>query len=394
MLRDENIVCFAKDWSEDPTSNNHVMKLLARDNRVLWLNSISTRTPSLTSRRDLGKIATKLKSFAKGPMRIDGSQLDVYTPVVLPFPHNRVAVRVNEQILRTSINLLRRRRDMDEFQLWSFIPSAAKYVGKLGESLVVYYCTDEWSHFSSVDRDKTMELERELCQRADIVFTTAATLLEKKQPYNPETHLALHGVDQAHFARALDPATELAPELRDLPRPIVGFVGLIQDWVDIDCVRHMAERHRDWTLVLVGKALVDMSSLERLPNVKLLGRKPYESLPTYLKGFDVGIIPFKLNELTRNVNPIKLREYLSAGLPVVSSDIPEVARYVKLQGNLANACYVATTHEDFDAAVERALSTDSPAARKARSDAMLAETWERKVAVLGEHIERVRAKRR
>jgi glycosyltransferase involved in cell wall biosynthesis len=392
MLQGENIVCFAKDWSEDPTSNNHVMKLLARDNRVLWMNSIATRTPSLTSGRDLGKIVTKLKSFLRGPLTV-ANKMDVYTPVVLPFPHNPLAVRINEQILRSSISLLRRRREMDEFQLWSFLPSAAKYVGKLGESLVVYYCTDEWSHFSSVDRDKTMELERELCQRADIVFTTASTLLEKKSLFNPETHLALHGVDQAHFARALDPETELAPELRDLPRPIVGFVGLIQDWVDIELVRYMAQRHRDWTLVLVGKSLVDLSSIQGLPNVKLLGRKPYESLPSYLKGFDVGIIPFVLNELTRNVNPIKLREYLSAGLPVVSSDIPEVARYVKSHGDLANACTVATAHEDFDAAVAYALNNDSPAARRARSEAMLAETWERKVAVLGEHIKRVRAKR-
>ena len=391
MLQGENIVCFAKDWSEDPTSNNHDMKLLARDNRVLWMNSIATRTPTLTSGRDLGKIANKLKSFARGPVTIDGIGLDIYTPVVLPFPHSRLATRVNEQILKASIGLLRRRRDMDEFQLWSFIPSAAKYIGKLGESLVVYYCTDEWSHFSSVDRDKTLELERELCQRADIVFTTAATLLEAKRAYNPETHLALHGVDQAHFARALAPETQLADEMRDLPHPIVGFVGLIQDWVDIALVKYMAERHRDWTLVLVGKSLVDLSSLERLPNVKLLGRKPYESLPSYLKGFDVGIIPFVFNELTRNINPIKLREYLSAGLPVVSSDIPEVARYVKNAGDLANACAVASTHEDFDAAVAHALATDSPEQRLARSEAMLAETWDRKVAALGEHIQRVRA---
>lgn len=393
MLRDENIVCFAKDWSEDPTSNNHVMKMLARDNRVLWMNSISTRAPSLTSSRDLGKIVTKLKSFMKGPIRVE-HQLDIYTPIVLPFPHNPYAVRLNQQILKSSVDVLRRRRGMDDFQLWSFIPSAAKYVGKLGESLVVYYCTDEWSHFSSVDKDKTMALERDLCERADIVFTTAATLLESKRVYNPETHLALHGVDQAHFARALDPATELAPELRGLSHPIIGFVGLIQDWVDLELVKYMAERHKDWTLVLVGKSLVDLSSIEKLPNVKLLGRKPYESLPTYLKGFDVGIIPFKLNELTRNVNPIKLREYLSAGLPVVSTEMFEVARYVKSQGELANACTVVSNHEDFDAAVVKALATDTPELRRQRSQAMLAETWEHKVALLGEHIERVRARKR
>src|SRR5213075_1969161 len=102
MLRGENIVCFAKDWTEDPTSNNHVMKMLARDNRVLWMNSIATRTPSLTSSRDLGKIVTKLKSFVKGPINVE-NKLDIYTPVVLPFPHNPIAIRINEQILKQSI---------------------------------------------------------------------------------------------------------------------------------------------------------------------------------------------------------------------------------------------------------------------------------------------------
>ncbi len=393
MLHGENIVCFAKDWTEDPTSNNHVMRMLGRDNRVLWLNSIATRAPSLTSSRDLGKIATKVKSFLRGPTHIEGG-LDVYTPVVLPFPHSRVAVKINEQILRRSIDLLRQHRGMDDFQLWSFLPTAAKYVGKLGESLVVYYCTDEWSHFSSVSRDEVMDLERELCQRADIVFATASTLVDSKRVYNPETHLALHGVDQAHFARALAPETELGPEVRDLTSPVLGFVGLIQDWVDVELIRYLAERRRDWTIVMIGKALVDMSSLERLPNVRLLGRKPYDELPQYLKAFDLGLIPFKLNELTRNVNPIKLREYLSAGLPTVSTDIPEVARYVRGNGQLANACAVATTHEHFYDACEHLLAHDSAAARRARSQAMLEETWERKVAVLGEHIARVRAKKR
>ncbi len=146
--------------------------------------------------------------------------------------------------------------------------------------------------------------------------------------------------------------------------------------------------------MLVGKSLVDLSALERLPNVKLLGRKPYASLPSYLRAFDVGIIPFKLNELTRNVNPIKLREYLSAGLPVVSTDMPEVARYVRNAGELANACTVVSQHEEFDAAVVRALASDSPAARRARSEAMRAETWERKVADLGDHVARVLAAKR
>ena len=389
MMHGENIVCFAKDWSEDPTSNNHVMRLLARDNQVLWLNSIATRSPNLASGKDLAKIVTKLKGFAKGPIRVDNG-LEIYTPIVLPFPHNPYAQMVNEQILNASLGVLRHQRGMKDFQLWTFLPTAGRYLGKLGEAFTVYYCTDEWSHFSSVSKDEIVKLERELCQRADIVFATASRLVEKRQQWNPETHLALHGVDQAHFAKALDPALPIADEVKGLGHPVIGFIGLIQDWVDLELIRYLADKRKDWTIVLIGKSQVDMARVEGLPNVKILGRKPYESLPAYCKAFDIGLIPFVTNELTMNVNPIKLREYLSAGLPVVSTDIPEVARYVAGRG-LSNACAVASEHGEFLAAIERLLAADSPAARKQRSDAMLEETWERVVGKLGDEVMRVRA---
>lgn len=395
MLQGENIVCFAKDWTEDPTSNNHVMRLLARDNQVLWLNSIATRAPSLTSGRDLQKIVAKVRSFAKGPVRVaDAGRLDVYTPIVLPFPHSAAAAFANERLLRASVGLLRRQRGMDDFQLWSFIPTAARYAGRLGESLLVYYCTDEWSHFSTVDRDRIMAMERDLCERADLVFCTARTLVERKRAYNAETHLASHGVDHAHFARALDPALPRAPEVADLRGPVLGFVGLIQDWVDLELLEHLARHRRDWTIVVIGKALVDTSRLAALPNVRLLGRKPYESLPGYCAAFDVALIPFALNELTRNVNPIKLREYLSAGLPVVSTRLPEVAAYASDEGALAGAVAIADDKDGFVAAVERALAADSPAARAARSQVMAGETWDQQVAKLGAHVARVKAAKR
>ena len=172
-----NIICFAKDWSEDPTSNNHVMKMLARDNEVLWLNSIATRTPKLSSSSDMGKIRRKLKSFVEGPQRVEGARgLSVFTPLVLPFPHSRAAVAMNRQILRGTTAYFRRRLGMHDFQLWSFIPTAVEYFGHLGESFRVYYCTDEWSQFSYVDGARVTAMERELCRRCDIVFTTSRTL--------------------------------------------------------------------------------------------------------------------------------------------------------------------------------------------------------------------------
>jgi glycosyltransferase involved in cell wall biosynthesis len=382
-MQGENIICFSKDWNESPTSNNHVMRELAKKNQVLWLNSISMRAPSL-DKHDLTKIGRKLAQFFQGPKQVD-ENLWVYTPIVLPFPHSRFATALNSLILRWTIGALRRKLGMRQFQLWTFLPNAVDYVGKLGESFVAYYCIDEWSKFGYLDGRKMAEAEDRLCKQADVVFATAQSLLDGRKGFNPESHLASHGVDYKFFATALEESTPLAAELEPLPRPIVGFYGLIHEWIDLDLIAYLAERHPEWSLVMVGNPRVDVSSLKDRPNVHFLGNKPYAELPRYCKGFSAGLIPFKVNDLTVHVNPIKLREYLSAGIPVVSTDLPEVRLY--------EDCAIANSFEEFERRIEEALANDTPARRRARSESMQAETWERKVADLGATVMRIKRSR-
>lgn len=384
-MEGQNIICFAKDFSEDPTSNNHVMRLLARRNKVLWINSIATRTPSLSRRRDLQKIWRKVRAFAHGPIEVEAN-LWVWTPLVLPFPHSNAAAMINRRLLQAAVGWLRSRLGIDHFQLWSFLPTAVRHVGLPGERLVVYYCTDEWSRFSFVDGARIADMDRAMCVRADVVFATARSLYERRRALNPETHLALHGVDHDHFARALDESTPVAPELAECRGPIIGFIGLVHDWIDQPLLAHVAQRRPGWTIALIGQANIDTSALARLPNVKLLGRRPYAELPPHLKAFSVGTIPFVLNELTESVNPIKLREYLSAGLPVVSTDLPEVRPF-------ADRCLIARSGDGFIAACERAMRDDGPEARRRRSDAMAGETWEAKVEQVGHIVERALQRR-
>jgi glycosyltransferase involved in cell wall biosynthesis len=167
--------------------------------------------------------------------------------------------------------------------------------------------------------------------------------------------------------------------------PVLGFFGLIHEWIDLELIAALARRRPDWTVVLIGKASVDVGALRELPNVKLLGRRPYESLPGYCKGFTVGLIPFAVNELTRNVNPIKLREYLSAGLPVVSTALPEVQAY-------SESCHVAGSTEAFIEACEAAVRGDTPELRRRRSDAMARETWQAKIEDLGRAVTAAQAR--
>ena len=375
------IVAFAKDWHEDPTSNHHVLRELARTRRVLWLNSLATRTPRLSSGRDLGKIRRKLAEFTRGPQNVE-NDLWVFTPLVLPLPASPIARAINRQILRATIRALRLRLAIDRFELWTFLPNTADYVGTLGEDLAVYYCVDEWSMFSYLDRAETVAAERRLLERVDAVFAINHALADAKRAVNQATFVSPHGVDHALFARALEPALAVPADLAALPGPRIGFYGTLRDWVDFPLIAHVARARPAWSIALIGQVLGDASAVSGLPNVHLLGQKRHGELPAYCKGFDAGMIPYRIDERMTFVNPLKLREYLSAGVPVVSTPVPEVVRH-------AHLCRVADGPEAFVAALDAALAEAGPAARRARSDAMAQETWSARVAEVTRRIDEI-----
>src|SRR5450432_3824913 len=365
------IIAFAKDWHEDPTSNHHVLRELARSRRVVWLNSIATRTPSLASGRDLGKIVRKLGEFARGPVNVE-NDLWVYTPLALPFPHSAAARAVNRQVLRATIRLLRLRLGIGDFQLWTFLPNVGDYVGTLGESSAVYYCVDEWSMFGYLDKAQTVAAERTLLGKVDVVFAINGALAAAKRAVNQNTFESPHGVDHRLFARALEPGP-IPRDVAVLPKPVLGFYGTLRDWVDLELIAYVARARPAWSIALIGQELCDTSAIRGLPNVHLLGQKPHHELPAYCRGFDVGIIPYRIDDRMTFVNPLKLREYLSAGLPVVWTPVPEVKRFPEL-------ARIAATPDAFIAAVESALAETTTRAQ--RSAAMITETWAARVAVV------------
>lgn len=375
------IIAFSKDWHEDPTSNHHVLRELARTRRVLWLNSIATRRPQLSSARDRAKLRRKLAEVAHGAVHVE-HDLWVATPIVLPLPGSPVAAAINQRILRWTIGALRAQLAIDRFQLWTFLPNTGDLVGALGEDLAVYYCVDEWATFSNLDPAATARAERRLLERVDLTFATSRALVAKKRQVCPLTYHAPHGVDHALFASALDAATGLPPDLAALPGPRIGFYGTLRDLIDLELIAGIARARPRWSLALIGQQLCDLSALAGLPNVHLLGQKPHAQLPAYCRGFDVGLIPYKIEDRIAFVNPLKLREYLSAGVPVVATPMPEVQP-------LAHLCRVAATPTQAVAAIEAALREDGPAARRARSAAMAQETWAGRVRQIAQTVDEI-----
>lgn len=370
MLEGTSIICFADDWEGNPTSKTHIMRILAERNRVLWINSIGMRRPT-ASGHDLRRLLFKVRRTLAGCVEVEPN-LFVANPLVLPLPGVETAERLNAAVLAGWLRRFCRRHGMARPILWTFKPYVNRLVGRLGERMVIYHCVDEYAAFSGVPQEALLRMERDLVRRAHIVFTSSEQLCAERRAVNPNTHFIRHGVDVAHFSRALDPATPVPDDVRSLPRPVIGFVGWLADWVDLDLVRALALARPRWSFALVGQITTDLRPVQKLANVHLLGHKPYGSLPGYCRGFDVGIIPFRLNTLTLRANPLKLREYLAAGLPVVSTPLPEVARYDGLVG-------LADDVEGFLAAIEAALGQRSEAMALRRVEAMRSEGWPARV---------------
>ena len=374
MLDGANIICFAHDWGGDPTSKTHIMRILAKRNRVLWVNSIGMRRPT-ASHADLRRLLLKLRRGLAAGCREVEPNIFAANPLVLPLPGIGAVDALNARLLAAWLRHLCRRHRLERPILWTFMPNVNRLIGRLGERMVIYHCVDEYSAFSGMPREALIRMERDLIRRADLVFTSGEQLCEERRALNPNIHFVTHGVDVDHFARALDPATVVPEDLCGIRRPVIGFFGLLADWVDLGLVRALAAARPDWSIVLVGRAAMDMKPITGLSNVHVLGQKPYVTLPGYCRGFDVGIIPFRVNDLTLRANPLKLREYLAAGLPVVSTPLPEVARYDGL-------VRMADGVEAFTAAIADALRERSARMAQRRVNAMMDERWEARVAEL------------
>lgn len=381
------IVCFANDWNGDPTSKHHIMRCYAEHTDVLWVESSGMRVPQLGSGHDLRRIAKRLKSAAGG-LREGEGRLKVLSPLSLPLPTSRAARALNGVIYRDRVRRAMARMGVRHPPLlWVYAPTVAPYLRGMRRSGLVYHCVDRWWAFTEYDAAAMRGCHEQLCREADVVFASAAGLLEDCRQYTDRAWLMPHGVDWEHFsAPALAGGAKLPQDIADVDGPIIGFFGLIHDWVDQELIASMAARFPSATVVLIGKAQVDVSALRSYANIRLLGQKPYEELARYAAAFDVGIIPFKVNDLTLAVNPIKLREYLSAGIPVVATALPEIAALAQLDG-----VYPARTHEEHLGAITGLLARPRGLdERRAAAAAMATESWEGRCAemarIVGEQL--------
>lgn len=257
---------------------------------------------------------------------------------------------------------------------WYYTPMMLPFSRHIEPTVTVFDAMDELSKFKFAPA-KLLDLEQELIDRADVVFTGGSSLYEAKKDRHANVHCFPSSVDRAHFAKArarqFDPADQ-----EDLPRPRLGFYGVIDERFDTELLAKVAEMRPNWSFVMVGPVVkISDEDLPKRPNIHYLGGKTYDQLPCYLSGWDVALMPFAMNESTQFISPTKTPEYLAGGRPVVSTPVKDVVRhYGKLQG-----VKIASTPEEFVAACEKALelAKNPESGWLAEADLMLsASSWD------------------
>ncbi len=372
MARD--LIVFGEDWGGLPSSTQHLVRRLAHDRKIVWVNSIGLRRPRPglgDLKRAWRKLAVPRNTARPASEKLPGRQFHLVHPRTLPAPRCRPSRYLSAKLLESQVRPVAERAGLRDPILWTSLPTAVDMAGRLGESALVYYCGDDFSALAGVDHDTVAQREAELSAKADVILAASDQLMGRFPAH--KTRLLPHGVDYALFA---DPA----PRAMDLPddgRPIAGFYGSLSEWLDQDLLLSLITRLPDWHFVFIGKAVVDLSRIAGFDNVHLLGERPHEQLPSYSQHWTASLLPFVNNAQIRASNPLKLREYLAAGRPVVSTPFPALLPYRNLVSSVSDAGQMA-------AALENARLQDND---KKRRNAVAEHTWEARAARLSDWLE-------
>jgi glycosyltransferase involved in cell wall biosynthesis len=381
-LRGRDIVCVGfADWDTDLwTNQHHLMSRLARENRVLFVESLGLRAPQLAG-RDVKRIARRLRRGVAPPRAADG--LHVLSPLVVPL-HRFAAVRaLNARLLPFLVRRAARRLGLRRPILWAYVPQAEALLDALDPALVVYHCVDDIAAQPGIDGASFRAAEERFAGRADLVLASAPALAERMRTLSRNVLYAPNVADTAAFAQALEPGPVDAA-LERLPGPRIVFTGaVVATKLDVALLVRLARARPAWSFTLVGPVGVgdprtDVSAFDAVPNIHLLGQRTYAQLPAVLRGADAGLIPYAVNELTGSVFPMKVYEYLAAGLPVVATPLPALAEVDEVA--------TAADADGLAALLERALADDRPAARAARSRAAAAHSWDARLEQIGEAV--------
>ena len=380
MLTGENILCLSSiDWDFNWQGHQEIMVRFARHgNQVLFVENTGVRSLRF---HDLPRLRQRMRNWWRGTkgFRLEEKNLFVYSPLILPFPYSRFARWINLILLLRSLRRWMQTTGFRRPIIWTFLPTplVRDLIRELLPDLIVYYCIADFEQLSFKPR-KISKSERLLIDRSDIVFVQGDRLRQHCIPH-PSIHTFPFGVNMELFGSLTDPA----PELRLFKAPIIGYVGGIHRHVDLELIERIA-LEVGGTVVLVGPVQTDVGRLRQLGNVVFFGQQPHHRVAEFIRGFDIGLIPYLLNEYTRTVYPTKLNEYLAMGIPVVATDLPEIRRFNTEHGGLVT---VARDADEFVQDLRNPIGNTTSMEIERRIEAARQNSWEVRIGQMSNLIE-------
>ncbi|HYE87794.1 MAG TPA: ElyC/SanA/YdcF family protein [Vicinamibacterales bacterium] len=377
MNRRYDIICVSSiDWDFIWQGHQEIMSRLAADgHRVLYIENTGVRQLRVS---DFGRVRDRIRNWWKSTkgFRQERPNLFVYSPIVVPLPYSRIARWFNRQLMTRGLARWMRAAGIGRPIVWTFLPTplVLDLIKQLDPVATIYHCVDEFSA-SSTEARRIVSSEQRLFESADLVFVTSEKLRQRASKYTDRVHLFPSGVNIEAFTS--DGAIETPADVRDLPRPIAGYIGGLHQWVDQELIAAAAARLPETSFVLVGPEQVDVSRLRQRPNIHLLGQRPHGELAAYIKSFDVTLVPYRITDYTENVYPVKMNEYLAMGKPVISTDLAEVRRFNHEHGELVR---IARDADEIASAVQELALPSSIETIERRSAVAQSNSWHRRIA--------------
>ena len=384
MLEGESILCFAPDlWSDIWRNRHHLLTVFAERNKVLYVEPrtyLRETVQALVAGRFPWRDIWRERVTQVRPNLYVYHNLP-YAPISGRFPLRELTADLRRHSLRRQMHRL----GMSQPILWLCRPEMSDLIGQWGEKLVLYHVVDEYSAYEGVaDREAVRRREQELLQRADVVITTAPALYERKRPFNHHTYLVPNAVHYEAFAEVMRQDEPPPADVASLPRPLIGYVGAVNAKLDLRYFSAVAEAYPAASVIIVGPLSVpaedpELRRLRVMSNVHFLGQKPVELVPHYIKALDVCLLPYRLNEWTRNISSLKLYEYMACEKPVVASDVPAARQYAEL-------VHIVGGPAEAVPAVAQALADHPEDIRRRQRQLAQENTWRRRAETISDII--------
>ena len=405
------MIVFGEDWGGHPSSTQHLIKVLRESRDVIWINSIGLRAPRI-SVRDIARIFAKLAAFGfsffskrESPHRAERQEpitssneqppvndrfmFKVISPLIVPCPRSSLMVKINRWLLKLQVKNSLKSMAQNAPIVWTSLPTAVDYLSLFNGHADVYYCGDDFGALAGVDHDYVAPKEKKLLGRANMVFVASEALNNKfvqpsvtpkigsiQEPIGARTVTIPHGVDTQLF----NPTKRPKPDDLPVGRPIVGFYGSISSWLDQKLIVEAAQILKGWNFVLVGNIECDVSALKALDNIYFLPAKAHQELPNYLAHWQVALLPFKDNEQIRKCNPLKLREYLASGVPIVTTEFNAMKEYQDLVEVVNSSQSIA------DAIVSACKFGNDSEAKEQRMNSVSTASWQERAKLVDSYL--------